>query len=244
MQTTTKPRHGEILVESIREGRHAVLTLGGAHAWRTYKGEFISGSPESSVLAIRLLNADVDAEAIRAQSDQPLGCTFRLNHKKCMFGTTIASVDSRTGRTVVTLRWPDHLQQLQRRAYERSIPTPGTIVAVRFWREDGSSTSSEPRTVRHGQLDDISAGGMRIKVAHADEIELEASYRCAFTPRPGKPSFLLEAICRHREAVDQGRASLGFQFVGMEATAEGRRMLNRLARLVIHFQRGRRRERR
>lgn len=244
MQATDKTRHNDVLVESIREHRHAILTVDGPQGWRTIKGEFDSGSPGSGTLTVRLLNADDDIAAIGAGANKPLGCTFRLNHKKCMFGTTITSVDSSSGSAVVALLWPDNMQLLQRRAYERSTPPPETIVAVRFWQENGSSTSSETRVVRHGQLDDISAGGMRIKVAHANEIELETSYRCAFTPRPGKPSFLLEAICRHREAVDQGRASLGFQFVGMEATADGRRMLNRLARLVNHFQRSRHRERR
>jgi hypothetical protein len=109
---------------------------------------------------------------------------------------------------------------------------------VRFWREAaGGDASTDARNVRHGQLEDISAGGMRIKVADPKDVSLDRTYRCVFTPRPGKPSLVLDAVLRHREAVDQGRASLGFQFVGMEATPEGLRLLDRLVRIVNHFQR-------
>jgi hypothetical protein len=50
---------------------------------------------------------------------------------------------------------------------------------------------------------------------------------------------VLDAVLRHREAAEQGRASLGFQFVGMETTPEGLRLLDRLVRIVNHFQRSR-----
>jgi hypothetical protein len=78
---------------------------------------------------------------------------------------------------------------------------------------------------------------MRIKVADPKDVELDRTYKCVLTPRPGKPALVLEAVLRHREAGDSGRASLGFQFVGMETTAEGIRLLDRLVRVVNHFHR-------
>jgi hypothetical protein len=246
MPTTSdiESRSEDVLFDSIRQRRHVVLTHGGPGGWRTFKGEFVDGSPDGASIVVRLHNRS-DAALLRGRSTAPLGCTFRLNHKKCMFGSTMQRVDDTADGAHVVLRWPDHLQQLQRRAYERSVPPAGTILAVRFWREAGDGRAAgTTRNVRHGQLEDISAGGLRIRVSNAEGVELDASYRCAFTPGSGKPSFLLEAICRHREAAAEGRASLGFQLVGMEATAEGRRALQRLARLVSRFQRGRIREHR
>ncbi len=78
---------------------------------------------------------------------------------------------------------------------------------------------------------------MRIKVADASTIEVGVNYRCTFTPRADKPTFVVDALLRHKEAVGQGRISLGFQFVGLEATDEGRRQLDRLARLAHRFKR-------
>jgi len=78
---------------------------------------------------------------------------------------------------------------------------------------------------------------MRIKVADSKEVQIDQTYRCVFSPRPGKPSLVLDAVLRHREAVDHGRASLGFQFVGMETTQEGLRLLDRIVRIVNDFQR-------
>ena len=78
---------------------------------------------------------------------------------------------------------------------------------------------------------------MRIKVADAVSVELERTYKAVFTPRHGKPALILDTILRHREVVENGRASLGLQFVGLETCTEGLRTLDRLARLVSHFQR-------
>jgi hypothetical protein len=161
-----------------------------------------------------------------------------------MFGTHVVSPNDESGR-VINLGWPDHLQQLQRRVYERVRPMRDTVISVRFWREDQATASSvEARDVRHGQMEDLSVGGMRVKAANPAAIEDGQTYRCVFAPKPGKPSFVLDALIRHHEDADQGRASIGFQFIGLEATPEGRRTLERLARTVTQLQRARSRSRR
>lgn len=145
---------------------------------------------------------------------------------------------------MVTFCWPDQIQQLQRRAYERATPPKDMVIAVRFWREVGPiGVPAEARTVRYGQLEDLSAGGLRVKVSNPDDIQPGATYRCVIEPYPGKPPLILDAVVRHREAVDHGRASIGFQLVGLETTPEGRKALDRLARTVSRFQRARSRRR-
>jgi hypothetical protein len=114
-----------------------------------------------------------------------------------------------------------------------------------MWREQpGSDPSLEARSVRHGQLEDLSVGGMRVKAADPSDFEVGCSYRCVLTPRPGKPALVLETLVRHKEAAEQSRASIGFQFVGLEATQEGRRILDRLAQTVSQFHRARSKARR
>ncbi len=236
MQSIVKDRQQEIVAESIRQQRRLVMTHNSEEGWRTFKSTFALGSPSAGELLVRVSCPDGAADAFLPSPGDTLGGTFRVGHKKCMFCTVVRSVQRQSTAALLTLGWPEHIQQLQRRAYERATPPRGTIIAVRFWRETGPSDPTlQARSVRHGQLEDISCGGMRIKVADPKETEIGADYRCVFTPRPGKPSIVLDAILRHREAVDRGRASLGFQFVGLETTPESLRTLDRLARLVSRF---------
>lgn len=239
-QVLPKRHLDQILEESISQQRRIVLTHHSPQGWRMFKSKFVAGSAESQVLVV---DQPVPRESVDVPLPAPgdqLGVTFRAGHKKCMFGTTLDSFQRRDGESVAALQWPRHLQQIRRRAYERAEVPTGTVIAVRFWREDpGPGTGVEARTVHHGQMENLSAGGMRVRIAGARDIEIGAIYRCAFAARPGKPPLLLDVLVRHREAVGQGRASIGLQFVGLEATPEGRRTLERLARTVGQLQRAR-----
>ncbi|MBU0716680.1 MAG: PilZ domain-containing protein, partial [Planctomycetes bacterium] len=169
---------------------------------------------------------------------ETVGVTFRLGHKKCMFSPTVHSVAQQGNQLVVTLSRPKGMHQLKRRVYHRVPPPPGVVVPVRFWRKESSAPAErEARDVRHGQLEDISAGGMRVKTADCTDVEVGTTYECVFAPRQGAPALILDATLRHREAVDQARVSLGFQFIGFETSADGRRALDRLARIVTQFRR-------
>ncbi|MFH1111242.1 MAG: PilZ domain-containing protein [Planctomycetota bacterium] len=237
-QTIGRERHDQVLEDAVAHERPLVLTYNSDAGWRTFKAAFVSGPAVSSGILVKLEPAADGVVGNLPTPGDTLGGTFRLGHKKCMFSTVLLSVQRQGEDILWAIRRPEQLQQLQRRAYERAAPPKGSVIAVRFWREAaGGDASTDVRNVRHGQLEDISAGGMRIKVADPKDMSLDRTYRCVFTPRPGKPSLVLDAVLRHREAVDQGRASLGFQFVGMEATPEGLRLLDRLVRIVNHFQR-------
>lgn len=239
-QTLVKPQLDELLHAAVQQRRRVVMTHQDDTGWRTIKGEFAADRRDSDMLRIRVLGQDAATDASRPEPGTQLGVTFRAGHKKCIFCSELLAWDNSDSARIVTLRRPDELQQLQRRVFERAAPPPSTVVAVRFWREHpGGGADIDARTVCHGQLEDLSAGGMRVKVPAPKEVDIGASYRCAFTPRPGKPSIILDALARHREAADQGHASIGFQFIGLETSVEGRRVLERLAKTVSQFQRGR-----
>ncbi|MGB2985584.1 MAG: PilZ domain-containing protein [Phycisphaerae bacterium] len=244
-QLIAKEKRDQILEGSIQQQRQLVLTHNSLEGWRTFKSSFVSGSASSGVA---LIKAPIPRDELVSRLPEPgdtLGVTFRLGHKKCMFGTILEPNQDQAQEGLVALRWPDHLQQLQRRVYERAEPPKGIVIPVRFRREgDASGSPVEARPVRHGQLEDMSAGGMRVKVADANDFQPGCTYRCVFAPHPGKPSLVVDALVRHREAADQGRASIGFQFIGLEATPEGRRVLDRLAQTVSHFQHARSRRQR
>lgn len=236
-QVLARLQQDRVLNESAQHQRFAVLTHQTPGGWRSIKGKFAPGEHGSGIHFLVPWPGGNCRMPLPEPGDS-IGCTFRVGHKKCMFESTVDRTRRNDADGSIVLRWPSQLHQLQRRVFERSAPPSGTIIAVRFWHaRPGEQVDSQERDVRHGQLLDLSAGGMRIQVSRPEEIEDGALYCCTFSAKQGKPPFLVDALLRHREAVEHNRASLGFQFIGLDATADGRRTLDRLARLVSYFQR-------
>jgi c-di-GMP-binding flagellar brake protein YcgR len=237
-QSITNKQPDQYLLDSIRKERMVVVTVNGSDGWSSFKSKFLPTAREGEAVGVEIIPDEHREIDFHAEAGTEIGVSFRVGHKKCMFGSIVESVQTKSDRVAVMFRWPESILPLRRRAFERAAVPEGVVVAVRFWRDDAASTTgADARTVRHGQLEDISAGGMRVRVASPDEIELGTVYRCAFTPKQGKPAILVDARVRHREAIGHGRASVGFQNVGLEVTAEGRRALERLTRVVSQYQR-------
>ncbi len=152
-----------ILSDAIKDQKPLVLTHHGDGGWRTFKSLFVYGSQDEGILWIQPPMLSGGADGCIPQPGDRLGVTFRVGHKKCMFGTTLDVFGSEGFQGIIGLRWPEHLQQLQRRVFERAEPPHGVVVAVRFWREHPTGHSTvDARTVRYGQLVDLSVGGMRV----------------------------------------------------------------------------------
>jgi len=227
----------EILASAAQRRLKAVLTLRLENGWRTYKCWFVSG--EGRDVLLRLATEEVDDMLRDATGDFPVGVTFRFGHKKCLFSSKIVSMVDGPDHVRVHVRYPQEMQQLQRRVYERAEPPTGTIVPVRFWCLDAGQEEDGRADVRHGQLEDISAGGMRIRTSDLADIHVGSLYRCVFAPNPGASTILVDSTLLHHESTDKGRAALGFHFMGLEATPEGKKTLERIVRLVKQFQRRR-----
>lgn len=239
MQLIANQELCRVLDESVTRERPVVVTHHGSVGWRALKAAFAASRGSASELTIKLRPLRDEDAPVSVKAGDALGVTFRVGHKKCMFTTEVISAARLSTDQTITVERPDRLQQLQRRVFERAKPPGQAVIPVRIWRETGETVPVEERTIRHGQLEDMSAGGMRVKVACAADFEIGVVYRCAFSPRAGKPSVVVDALVRHHEAANQGRASIGFQYVGLETSAEGHRMMERLAQAVTHYQRAR-----
>ncbi len=246
-----KPQSDRLIAESVDQKRRLVLTHESRQGWRTFNSTFVSRYELARTIQV---SAQIPVDEVPSGIPQPgdtLGVTFRVGHKKCMFASRLASLKRRGTEMIVVLPWPDCVHQLRRRAYERAKPPEGVVIPVRLYRVKVSSGSPvdrlagvEARTVRYGQLEDLSAGGMRITVADVADYQLGSTYRCAFAPRPGKPPLVLNTLLRHRGTAEEGRATVGFQVVGLESTPEGQRVLERIGRTVTQFQRAHARKKR
>lgn len=246
-----KPQSDRIIAESVDQKRRLVLTHESPQGWRTFNSTFVSGYESARTIQVSAqIPADVVPSGIPRAGDT-LGVTFRVGHKKCMFASRLTSLERFGTEMIVILPWPDQVHQLRRRAYERAKPPEGVEIPVRLYRIGVSSDSPldlhagvEARTVLYGQLEDLSAGGIRITVADVADYQLGSTYRCSFAPRPGKPPLVLDTLLRHRGTAEEGRATVGFQVVGLESTPEGQRVLERLGRTVTQFQRAHARKKR
>lgn len=228
----------QILAKVVRKQLAVVLTQRIDNKWHTFHAH-LRPSPHTP----NILLASLPAEGKESRADQPrpgttTGVVFRLGHKKGMFCTEVCDVRFQNREWQLVLVPPHSLQLLQRRAFERAEPPVGTVISVRFWLED-AGLLTDRCDMRHGQLENLSAGGMQISVGEAADSRIGDAYHCAFTPRSGTASLIMESILRHRDTVGRGRVSFGFQFIGLETTDEGQRTLDRLAQIVRFYQRSR-----
>ncbi len=209
-----------------------------------HKTTLVSGSHSVGLVTLRIRAAGAErntqGKSVLPNPGQDIGVTFRAGHKKCMFGSIVSSLGDATKNALITLPWPQRLQQLQRRAYQRVVLPKHTAISVRLVQgQSNHSLHADVQSVRHAQLEDLSVGGMRVRIQDTASLKQDDVYRCVFTPRPGKPSFMIDTLIRHTEAPTTEHARIGLQFIGLEVSAEGRRTLDRLARVVSYFQRAR-----
>lgn len=223
------------VAEAIARGLRLTITMRVADGWRNYRSQMVAGTLDSGRITIKApLDRDNHPMPPGAMHE-PWTVCFRLGHKRFSFAGTILDECHATNTEAGTvIRWPDHLDQMRRRSFQRAGPPKGRVIAVQFWK---AHTPSGTRDVRYAELENLSAGGIRLNGAQADDLQLGATFECLFAPKPGVAPIVAEVVLRHCEAAGSARTSLGFQFLGLEQSDEGRQTLEKIARLVRDFQR-------
>ncbi len=226
-------RRDEIIADAALRQTQVVLTRHDDVGWQVQKSRFLGADEQGRRLFVALPSLGGGTGGFVPHCGELLGITFRRGHKKCLFNAKVTSIDDDTS-VGLELRWPDELQELQRRAYQRACPPPGRQIEVRFWAGESDWPDGSPRV---GVLEDISAGGARVRSNDPGDFAPGQSIRLSFALQSKGPELVIDAIFRHRESRTKGVCSLGFQFVGLETTQEGQAMLSRIARVVTDFQR-------
>jgi len=283
----SESRRDEIITDAVRRLTPLVVTRQEPTGWRTYKSQFSGCNAADRCLFIDPLTSEEGETSAPPLPGELLGIAFRRGHKKCLFQAMVRAVpvspsvpgDLRGS----TVSWPDRLQELQRRVYQRASPPPDRTIRVRFRTTtvaptEGTSgdktggtttggmangtplamtaatvhpgasgatvTANADAIERAGVMEDLSAGGIRVRCARADGLRVGDNVVVSFSLRSRDPQFDISAAYRHCEPRDDGGYSLGFQFLGLESSSEGQRTLARLARAVTDFQRAALRTRR
>jgi len=235
LMTIDDTRCDEIVAEAIRSGTQVVLTCRQAGGWATFKSSFVPRDPSDRSILIAKPPSGSTVEP-----GQRVGVAFRRGHKKCVFTTTVRGADAPADAgAAIVLGWPEALQQMQRRVYHRAAPPPGETVRVRFWtghvEEPGGDPPSGAATI-DGLLQDVSAGGIRVRTSQAPSLAEDSPVVCSFVTGTGRRPFVLNALFRHCEGAGDG-FSCGFQFVGLESQKGGADVLAQLVRAVTNYQR-------
>ncbi len=236
IQQLVGQQRDQLLRDAERRKLHVTITHRGDAGWSIFKGCFKSDSSTAQSPTLCICDIQKKPEEWPTENDV-VGIAFRVGHKKCMFGAQFRRVESVSGNHLLSLSWPETIQQLQRRAYERVSPPPGVVVSVRFRPENSSKEDSGRPVMRHGQLENLSAGGVQVSVSNRTEVDHDSTYQVVFAPKSGSPSLVLETILKHCEEVENDRLLLGFQFIGLETTPNGHDLLERLAHAVASFKR-------
>jgi hypothetical protein len=193
---------------------------------------------------------------INIQIDQPVGVNFKHAYGKFVFDTTVVglepSCDPEAGGTIV-LALPLQVGVVQRRSYFRVNVPKSLRVNVVLWHRSGRRGAEERvHAYSEGYLMDISAGGAQVIVPGRDANSYastapEAGEATAgmsdfhkgqflgarFTPLPYEMPLMFNAQVRSvMPTADHTSLCVGLQIVGLEASEEGRQVLNRLAKVV------------
>ena len=210
-----------------------------------------------------LIELSCEQEGGRSHSFSPadkVGISFKLKHHKHIFTSTVAGVQEPPGEfaakgRVLCLCRPTKMHRIQRRAFSRAEVPPNRIVRASFWiggKDDEPAGGDAATPVWSGCVKNISAGGFQAHVDQAAASALEigdvVGVRIVFGV--ADQAIRADAQVRHIEpsGADPKRntsrlgtpgtkAMIGFRFIGLDHTPEGRATMQAIAYKVGEYER-------
>lgn len=233
----------DILAEAVTRQAPVVVTVQVQGRWCNSHSSLTGKDAQRLVLDMPLNEAGATHEF--APGEQ-VGVSFKLKHHKYVFLAEVVGQQGpddpgdRLSSPRLVLKHPLRMQRLQRRAYIRAEVPAGAVVRCSFWigglAAEPSGTSPD-RPVWSARIVDISAGGFQARTADQTVFSIETGFavgvRVLFGP--GKEAIFADALIRH-VAPDGDGAVIGFQFVGLEQSDEGRRTLKDISYHAAEFQ--------
>jgi hypothetical protein len=175
-----------------------------------------------------------------------IGISFKLKHHKHIFTgivvgeTTLPPQEGYSGRVMLVCS-PTKMHRMQRRAFLRVDVPSNRVVRVAFWLggQDAEPTKSNPeRPVWFGRVTNISAGGFQATCDDDGPKLLESGETVGVRISFGAADETVRADAQFRHLVQEaGQSHVGFQFVGLAQTSEGRRALQMIGNKTAQFHR-------
>jgi c-di-GMP-binding flagellar brake protein YcgR len=237
----------EIIDSAVRDNALAILTLQEPRGWITFKGRFLERDPNRKFIVLDNQALPGDKPLPELSQGQYIGLSFRHRSRKVLCATVVEArgkflVDGSAAVPAVRYRWPDALMELQRRAYYRTPVPPGTHLTASIWpggiafRDEAQTRSIE---VYAGHAMDLSCGGTLVHVQQgaAPSWAIDQTLGVELHLPDGRPPVLLDAYFRGARSDSDGTQYIAVQFVGLELSADGRGLLQRLTRCLQKFHR-------
>ena len=244
LRGVTPQARDQYLAEAAESQAWLTVAVRGAPGGETYKSRLLGVRADAQTLVVEYPAGKAGRPAPDIDEGRLLGITFRRGARKHVFTSMVVGKDrvavSGTSQVgVLLLRWPEEMQELQRRAYQRVDVPASWDISVGFWPENTrlSPRRPPPPPSLESTMTNLSAGGLAVTVPTdaAEDLILETVFACRFTPVKHHPPFHMHARLRHIDmSAEATTAMLGMQFVRLEFSP---RMLGRLVRVVTQFQR-------
>ena len=257
MLRDAEPR--EILKTAIEEKVPAIMTYLSRNKWHVAK--VLLTDLGANRLSVEIWQK-VKPHPININANQPVGVSIKYGYGKFVFDTTVVGLELSRGPDqqgqsgTIVLEVPDRIEIVQRRSYFR-VDVPRSLkVNVLIWhrglnrvpnpklcdaekQDDNSNEASDKRRDYYkGKLVDISAGGSQIALDTSQKPDFRKGQFIGlmFTPMPYEKPLILDAQIRNiLPTADDQNLCLGIQLVGLEASPEGRQVLQRLCNVVEHY---------
>jgi len=175
------------------------------------------------------------------KEDQPIGICIHLGHFKYLFDSTVQATESQGPLWRILLNPPDKVEQIERRAYHRQPVPTNTKVKVLFWHRGylDESDNTPGEVYWQGTLLNLSAGGARfeIELEHKEHFKIGQILGIQFTPMSYQKPLLLESHVKYAEEQSDNRYfRIGVEFLGLEASPEGRQILDRILEVISEYE--------
>jgi hypothetical protein len=173
--------------------------------------------------------------------EQPLGVCVHLGYFKYLFDTSVHAIETEGPLHRILLDLPGVVERIERRLYHRQ-PVPDTMkVKVLFWHRGYLDESNErPKELYwEGRLLNLSAGGAQFEIdsRQKDYFKVGQLLGVQFTPMSYQKPFLLDSHVRYlKDQSENGHFRIGVEFLGLEASPEGREILARILEVIGHYE--------
>ena len=224
----------DVLSAAIQEKADIILSFTRGGKWHLHHAQIVRFSQEAIFLQENSGKEDL-------LKDQPVGICINLGRFKFLFEATIHTVESTGQHAQIQLDFPDKVEKMQRRAYERQLVPSNLKVKCLFWHRGYLDDSQENPLEQYwqGRLLNLSAGGAQISVDlnMKDSFSVGQLVGVQFTPMSYQRPLLLEAHVKYlMDQPDQGQFLVGVEFLGLESGAEGREVLHRLVKVINEYE--------
>jgi len=174
---------------------------------------------------------------------QAVVLSFKHEYGKLIFDTKVMSLEPSPNKTcggIIVLAVPSHFELVQRRSYYRVRVPQGLKVNVELCHHSIANESRRNSSPHYwaGRLIDLSAGGAQVAVDALDQPDFKAGQGITlrFAPMPNERPLKFNALVRAvLPTADQSSVCLGLQITGLESSAEGRIVLQRLCDVVERY---------